>query len=209
VFGISAEDKADIALVTTGGNVNDALLEESIVAQIRTRIVRHWGEEYYAGKLEIIREIDGEIESGIIERTLRALHPVDDTSSASCWIAAMTRRDPCSVFFENRFDCGHGIEMTIPEPERGNRSSLAEFPTVQIPRQQFEQRELLGRENRIGDGESFGYGGHVVHPHDVCSLENTGCDGGNGSIQTTNHRSIFGNFASDLGPSAANRASYE
>jgi transcriptional regulator with XRE-family HTH domain len=90
------------------------------------RIIRNWSQEDYAGKLEMIREVDGKIECGVVERSLCALHPIDNALTIGSGIAAPPDRHPRSVLLENLFDHDHGIEMTISELE--SRKSSLSFP---------------------------------------------------------------------------------
>ena len=74
-------DKRDVASCQVGFNIRQALIEKNIVPKIGVREVRYAGKVNYQRQAQQICNPYCQINCMIIDPSLRALHPVDDTSS--------------------------------------------------------------------------------------------------------------------------------
>jgi hypothetical protein len=79
VIGERPQDETDIALGESLFDVRNSGGEESIVTQIRVGVERHGSEENNYRLAEFIAKLDGHVQSGVVQRPLGALHPVDYT----------------------------------------------------------------------------------------------------------------------------------
>src|SRR5580698_10177187 len=81
MFRIATQHETYAALAGPSRGVGDAFGQESVVPQVGVRIERHGREEDDYGLLKKIGGFDGDIERGIVQSTLRSLHPVHDTTA--------------------------------------------------------------------------------------------------------------------------------
>ena len=82
VVRIAPQHESDAALPGVPGDVRNALRQKCEVPQICIRIVRHRREEDDDRLLQRIRGFHRDIERRIVQRALRALHPVHDAATA-------------------------------------------------------------------------------------------------------------------------------
>ena len=73
-----AHDKADLPLLQILFDVDQALVQEGVMAQVGVGKIGDGGEVDQDRKIEGVANFDGNVERGIVERSFRSLHPVDD-----------------------------------------------------------------------------------------------------------------------------------
>jgi hypothetical protein len=79
-LGMAAEYEADITRGKAASSVWKSLLHECVVTQVGVGVGNN-GEEDYDRETELVAEVDGKIESGIVMSPLGALHPVNDAAA--------------------------------------------------------------------------------------------------------------------------------
>ncbi len=81
-FGKSPQHKPDVAFLEAGRDVRNALGEKTVVAKVGVRIEGHRREEYDCGLSQRVRCLNCHVQRGIIQSSLRPLHPVNDASAS-------------------------------------------------------------------------------------------------------------------------------
>jgi len=76
---VAAKYKTDVTPAKAFREVGDSLGQEGVMTQISVGIERYQSGKNYNRFPQSIGRFDGRVESGIVDGSLRALHPVDDT----------------------------------------------------------------------------------------------------------------------------------
>ena len=75
---MTAQHEADAPCGQPGGELGEAVGEETIVAPVAVRVEGHHTEKGHYRLAEQVGDVDGEVERGVVLGALRPLHPVDD-----------------------------------------------------------------------------------------------------------------------------------
>ena len=78
VVGRPAHDEADLPLLQIFFDIGQALVQEGVVAPVGVGKIGDGGEVGQDRQIEGVANFDRNVESGIIQRSFRSLHPVDD-----------------------------------------------------------------------------------------------------------------------------------
>lgn len=78
MVGITAEDKPDVAFLQSAGDCGNALIKETIMAQVGVRIKRNRREENYTRDTESVGGCNCSFEGRVVMGAMGALHPVND-----------------------------------------------------------------------------------------------------------------------------------
>ena len=81
VLGIASQHEANTAFAGAFSNVRNTLRQERVMSQVGVGIKRHRREENHHRLLQSVSRFYRYVESGIIQRPLRTLHPVDDAAA--------------------------------------------------------------------------------------------------------------------------------
>jgi hypothetical protein len=92
VIGETAQGESDAAFCERLRDIGDALRQKSVVPEIG-RGKRARGEEHHNRSFQGIRGLHGDVEREVVQSTLRALHPVDNTRALGIGWALAPNRD--------------------------------------------------------------------------------------------------------------------
>ena len=78
IFRRPAHDKSDLPLLQIFFDIRQALVQKGVVAPVGVGKIGDGGEVGQDRQIEGVANFDGNVERGIVERSFRSLHPVDD-----------------------------------------------------------------------------------------------------------------------------------
>lgn len=81
VIWIGTKDKPDAALSQPVGDVSNTCRKKMKMPRVRAGVERYRGEEDHNWLTQRVSQIHCNIQGGIVAGSLRALHPVNDTTS--------------------------------------------------------------------------------------------------------------------------------
>ena len=96
----AAQHEANAAFLQAGRQSRDSLIEKMVVPQVSVRIEGYRSKKDDARLSECICRLHSDLKSWIIERTLRALHPVDN--AFAFWSGGSARRTVTRAFETRR-----------------------------------------------------------------------------------------------------------
>ena len=159
---IAAQNEPDASLAGTLGNVGNTLREKCVMTQVGVRIKRYRREEDDDRLMQEIGDFDCEIERGVVECALGALHPVHDAATVAVRSALTTDGD--TRISGKRFDLGHD----------GLRACTC-----------------FGGQNFIRDSGGINGGLHIVHTDNVRSMQDARDHGCQRSVESLIGWSVF------------------
>src|SRR5581483_11364147 len=86
-----------MSLLQSLGYVRNSIRVEGVMPQVRMGIERDGSEEDNAWLVQSIGGLDRNIQRGIVQSALRALHPVDDARAVGIRCAATAYANPCTI----------------------------------------------------------------------------------------------------------------
>ena len=81
IVGRTADDKTDLPLLQIFFDVSEALVQEDVVAQVGVGKIRDGREVDQNREIQGVGNFYRYVERGIIQRSFRSLHPVDNAFS--------------------------------------------------------------------------------------------------------------------------------
>ncbi len=106
MIGIAPQHVPDATLARAFSGIGNALREKRVVPQVGVRVERHRRKENHDRLMQCIRGFNRNVERGIVERALGALHPVHH--AAAGWIGRAGATDG-DARVRAKADSGHSF----------------------------------------------------------------------------------------------------